>query len=410
MPWRKTRGGADRLDRGLRRLCGIADCLTSRPGWTNNDSEMSTCVIPAQRSEDQTRAVEQAVAALDEGKLVAFATETVYGIAARADRPEAMRRLRQIKARPDAPFSVHIGSRDQAQRYVKPIPLRAWWLMRKAWPGPVTILLPTGGAFPDASLEGPALYDELTHDGYIGLRCPDQPVAIHMLRRCEGPVVAPSANPAGEPSPHTPRDVLDALDGQIDLLLDSGPARFGKDSSIVRFRGNQWELLREGVYDRRMLESLMRRKIAFVCTGNTCRSPIAAGLARMLLAERLGCEPDRLEACGVEIHSAGLFASAGATASPEAVTAAERRGTKISDHKSRLLSADLLQSCDTVYGMTALHVEDIRRQLGGAETTVLPLDPDEDVPDPIGGGPAVYEKTAEHIENALRRKLDEGTL
>jgi L-threonylcarbamoyladenylate synthase len=372
---------------------------------------MSTRVITVRASHspaDLAAAALQGAQAILQGKLVGFATETVYGIAALASDPEAMRRLRKVKSRPDGPFSLHLPDAKGIEQYVRDVPPRAGWLTSKAWPGPITLLLETGGKLADAKLRRiKGLYEQITHNHVIGIRCPDEPVARRMLRAVDGPVVAPSANPAGAPSPRNADDVLHALRGQIDLLIDSGPSRFGKDSSIVRIDGEGWELVRKGVYDERMLARFMRKKIGFVCTGNTCRSPMAAALAKKILAETLGCTVGELRSQGVEVVSAGIFASNGSPATPEAAHAVKQRGGDLSRHKSRKLSADLIKSCDLLFCMTATHLAEAKRLAGDAATTNCLLDEQQEVPDPIGGGMDVYEHTAEHLDRAVRKRIQE---
>jgi len=372
---------------------------------------MSTRVIivrASHSSADLADAAFQGAQAVMKGRLVGFATETVYGIAALATDPEAMRRLRKIKRRPDGPFSLHLADAGDIGRYVQDIPPRARWLTAKAWPGPITLLLETGGKLADAKLRRvKGLYKQITHDHVIGIRCPDEPVARRMLRAVDGPVVAPSANPAGAPSPRNADDVLHALRGQIDLLIDSGPSRFGKDSSIVRIDRYGWSLVRKGVYDERMLSRFMRKKIGFVCTGNTCRSPMAAALAKQFLAEQFGCKVSDLRGQGLEVVSAGVVASNGQPATPEAIHAVRQRGGDISHHKSRKLTVDLIKSCDLLFCMTASHVSEAKRLAGDADTTICLLDEQWEAPDPIGGGMDVYERTAGRLDEAVRKRIRE---
>ncbi len=375
---------------------------------------MSTRVITVRSTHspaDQAAAAQEGAQAILRGKLVGFATETVYGIAALASDPEAMRRLREVKSRPDGPFSLHIADASDIARYVQNIPPRARWLTEKAWPGPITLLLETGGRLADDNLRKiKGLYEQLTSDDTIGIRCPDEPVTRLMLRAVAGPVVAPSANPAGAPSPRNADDVLHALNGQIDLLIDSGPSRYGKDSSIVQIGADGWSLIRKGVYDERMLSSFLRKKIGFICTGNTCRSPMAAALAKEILAETLGCDVGKLKEKGLEVISAGVFASNGSPATPEAIHAVGNRGGGLRHHKSRKLTVDLIKSCDLLFCMSASHVSEAKRLAGDAATTIRLLDDEWDVPDPIGGGLDVYERTAEHLEEAVRKRIREYVL
>ncbi len=376
---------------------------------------MSTRVINV-GSRDDAESVAAAAAegaeALRAGKLVGFATETVYGIAVLASDRDAIARLRKLKSRPKDPFSLHIASANDVPKYLADVPLRARWLMAHTWPGPVTLLLDTGGQLADPALQKqPGLFEEMTLDGVLGVRCPDEPVARAMLAAVDGPVVAPSANPAGAPSPRTGDDVMRALGGAIDLLIDSGPTRHGKDSTIVRIDNDGgWQLLREGVYDERMISRMAGRRICFVCTGNTCRSPMAAGIARTKLAEALGGKAADLKDEGVDVISAGLFAGPAAPATPEAVSAAAKLGADISSHHSRQATPELIKSCDVVFCMTAFHQARLQELAANAATNICLLDEQAEVPDPVGGGVDVYDRTAEHIAQAIDKRLAEGTL
>ena len=369
--------------------------------------DMTTRVIHVGGPDDIAAAARQGAEALRAGKLVAFATETVYGLGALASHPEAMRRLREVKSRPKSPFSVHVSSAQDVARYVQTPPSAARRLIAKGWPGPVTVLLATGGYLADARLQTAGLHDSLSHNGVIGLRCPDEPTALAMLAAAGGPIVAPSANQAGQASPRTAGQVLDALDGRLDLLIDSGPTKLGRDSTIVRFDDDGWKVLRRGPYDRRALRRMMGRRLLFVCTGNTCRSPMAAGLARRILAEREGCRPSDLRKRGLEIGSAGVFAMDGARATPEAIRSARKLGAEISRHRSTKLTPELINATDVVFCMTEVHAGMVRRIAPSAAEKVRKLLDEGDVSDPMGGGQDVYDGTARRMEEALKSRLEE---
>ena len=198
------------------------------------------------------------------------------------------------------------------------------------------------------------------------------------------------------------------IEGQsiLDMLIDAGATQYGEDSTIVRVEADSWRIIREGVYDERMVKRMMSRRICFLCTGNTCRSPMAAGLARKLIAEHLGCGIEQLPERGVEVMSAGLGAAGGSPAISEAVSAAAEYDVDISGHTTKKCTPDLIKSCDLVLCMTDYHQERAELMAGNATTHVRRLDEDGDIPDPIGGKREVYLSVARRIRAALEKWLE----
>ena len=369
---------------------------------------MKTQIIQVRGGQDEA-AARRGAEILSAGGLVGFATETVYGIAAAASNADAMERLRELKSRPSRPFSVHIGSPKDAHRYVRRMPILAQRLIDKAWPGPVTLLTGVGGRLADDMLENAGLYKVLCHKDVIGLRCPRMPVTQAMLSAVDGPVVAPSANLAGQPSPRNADEVLASLDGRIDLLLDSGPTCYGKDSTIVLLDPSGWNVVREGVYDQATIRKLLSLTLLFVCTGNTCRSPMAEGFARKFLCNRLKCRPAELSDKGYEVLSAGIFAGEGGNATPEAVSALRQLGADISAHRTRKLTSELIAAADMIFCMTDFHVSEVRRIAPQAAAKVQRVDAEGEIPDPVGGTAEEYLQTARTIQKAVTEVLTKRT-
>ena len=171
------------------------------------------------------KALDRAAVLLRSGGLVAFPTETVYGLGANALDAEAVARIFAAKQRPSwDPVIVHIAESAMLDRLVASVPERARRLMDAFWPGPLTLLLPRSTAVPDSVTAGRPL---------VGIRMPSHPVAFELIRRAGVPVAAPSANTFSHTSPTTAAHVLEDLDGRIDAILDAGPTAHGVESTVL---------------------------------------------------------------------------------------------------------------------------------------------------------------------------------
>jgi len=172
--------------------------------------------------------ISKAASLLKQGKLVAIPTETVYGLAANALDVDAVTKIFIAKNRPYFdPLIVHVCNANAVEEYAEKIPEKAFELMNRFWPGPLTLLLPRKNIVPDLVTAGLSR---------VGLRCPDHPMTLELLKSIPFPLAAPSANPFGYVSPTTPKHVNDQLGNEIEYILDGGECNVGIESTIVGFK------------------------------------------------------------------------------------------------------------------------------------------------------------------------------
>ena len=241
------------------------------------------CVAP--------EAIARAVEILRAGGLVAFPTETVYGLGADAAAPAAVAKIYAAKGRPSFnPLIAHVADLDAARREAL-LPAPALLLAERFWPGPLTLVAP-------AARQGNVC--ELARAGLasVALRMPAHKDALALIRAFGGPIVAPSANISGRVSPVTAAHVAEDLDGRVDLILDGGRAAAGLESTIVSFLGAKPALLRPGAVPREAIEAALGDKLA--APGEAILAP---GMTAQHYAPRARL---RLDATEVREGEAGL--------------------------------------------------------------------------------------------------------
>ena len=257
-------------------------------------------------------AVAEAARILKQGGLVAFPTETVYGLGADATNPAAIARLYQAKGRPAFnPLIAHVGDIEAAQAIAR-FDARATALAAAFWPGPLTLVLPKTSGCAVADLATAGLET-------IAIRIPAHPVARDILRAFGGPVVAPSANLSGHVSPTTAAHVQADLAGRIDLIIDGGPVEVGVESTIIGCF-EQPVLLRPGGLPRADIERVLGRALAQPAedAGGDTSQPLAPGMLASHYAPRTRV---RLDAGRVEAGEALLAFGPDAVAGVDAATA-----------------------------------------------------------------------------------------
>lgn len=373
---------------------------------------MPPVVIDARAADDLRDVVHRAVQAVTEGQLVVFPTETVYGVAARALDDRAVERLLRLKNRQKGhPLTLAIRGAEEAGDYVPDLSPLAERFARRCWPGPVTLVV--DNSHPDSLVRQlpESVQQAVSPSGQVGLRVPGDQIILATLHMVAGPLVLSSANREGQPEATTAPRAVEALGDEVDLVLDDGPSRFGQASSVVSVQGSRYEILRSGVVPEQTLARLATRLVLFVCTGNTCRSPMAETLCRQMLADRLGCKEDELEDRGVMVASAGMASVRGGRASEHSADVMAQMGLDLSRHQTQPLTETLVRDADAIYTMTRAHRQGITMQWPGAaqRTHLLSVD-GSDISDPIGGPLERYERCAAQMRRELINRLDELTL
>ena len=208
-----------------------------------------TLMLEVNPQKPETAKIRVAAEFIKKGGLVAFPTETVYGLGADALNPDAVLSLFKAKKRPlDNPPIVHVENTNDVYRLAKCVPAKAELLMKQFWPGPLTLVLERSNVVPDVTVAGL---------NTIAIRMPNNKVALALIRESQCPIAAPSANLAGKPSPTTADHVFNDLNGRIDLILDGGPTRIGVESTVLDLSIDPPQVLRPGGTPFEALKKIM---------------------------------------------------------------------------------------------------------------------------------------------------------
>ena len=332
--------------------------------------------------------VKQAVEIIQKGGIVALPTETVYGLGVCAGKRSAVAKLYALKKRSkEKPLSFALGSSDKAIRdYFDTLPPFGYRLIEKFWPGPLTIIYYTPG------------------DEKIGVRIPANIITNKILNELDDAVYLPSANISGQREAISALEVENAFGSQLDLIVDGGKCAYSQPSTIVDLTSQPFKVLREGVVaERDIVKAFIRKRILFVCAGNSCRSPMAQFLLYKYLKEVRPYFDERYE-----IISRGISAPQGLKASPSVVSILkEDEGLDASEFYAQRLDRSTVLSSDLIFCMEDTQIKYILELEPKAEGRVfnlkkfLPSEAEKDIPDPVGRNLAVYREVYLIIKEAI---------
>ncbi|HEV8002833.1 MAG TPA: Sua5/YciO/YrdC/YwlC family protein [Planctomycetaceae bacterium] len=364
-----------------------------------------SAVVDLRKTDDPRDAVHRAVQLLVAGHLVGFPTETVYEACAHALVGSAVERLSARKSRGQSAHpTLVVKGLHEALDYVPHMDALGQRLARRCWPGPVTLAFDIKPETGLLSALVPESQRALSPDSKLWIRVPAHECIQEALRLMPAPLIAGS-DCLEEPR-LTAASLLDGFGSSIELIIDDGECRYGQPATVVGVSNGAWSIVRPGVVTETMIGRLASEVFLFICTGNTCRSPLAEGLFRKMLADRLKCREDELADHGYMVVSAGITAEPGLPAAPESITVAARYGVDLRSHESQRVTQRLLEQADQIFTMTRGHRESILASFPhlGDRIELLARDGTE-IPDPIGLGEEEYEQCRAAIDRNLKMIL-----
>ncbi|MBA4064150.1 MAG: hypothetical protein C0501_10640 [Isosphaera sp.] len=353
---------------------------------------------PAVDPSELVRAVREALAA---GAVAVLPGDCGYVGLVNPAAPGAADRLAALAAGgADPPAVLAWGSDDPAGLGLAAGPA-ARRLMVRAWPAPLAVAVP---GIPDWPAAWPAeVRAALAAAGAVRFRCPEHPLAEAAVPALDQPALAVDTFLP------TPEAVLDLVADPDAFAVSAGELPVDGRPTVVRADADGYAIERDGLFPADEVAKFAARIVLFVCTGNTCRSPLAEGLAKKLLADRLGCGVGDLPRRGVWVLSAGVAAYGGGPATDEAAAVAAEWGADLAAHRSRPVNPQLLAAADAVVAMTRGHARALADRYPGVGPEPRLLGGEEDLNDPIGAGLDVYRECARAIAGHLERFLPEWT-
>jgi len=392
-------------------------------------------IVDIQQHPDPRDVLHRSVEQLSRGGLIALPAETSYGACASVLQPDAVAKLVELDEREQSQhLTMLVKNKEEAYDYLPSLSPTARRLLKRCWPGPVTFAIPVddGMMTGNNSLINSLAADVKSHildADMLWLQAPNSDVLQQVLHLSNAPVVMlelvkpndtgtndtgtndTGTNDTGEKALlFTAAAVSAAYQDKLSVIIDNGSTRYQQPPTVVKIDGDNWTIHSPGLVSEHIIKQMACEMYLFVCTGNTCRSPMAEGLFRKIMSDRLQCEPNAVVDRGMMAASAGLSAAIGAAASPETVHIMAERGIDLTDHTSQPLTNQLLDQADYIYTMTHQHRNSILTERPELKQRVEVLSRNgSDISDPIGGSMQDYVKCEHEIEKHLQSILNQHT-
>jgi len=356
-----------------------------------------TKILDWRKSDDPRDIVHLAVQALAEGHIVALPSNYSYLLVASGLHASAVEQLQNSALRSgNQPISLMVRSSDETLDYFPNISTAARRLARKSWPGPVMLSIPD-------SHESSVLrcLDNRVHvalqdaNRHIRVWQPEHIVLEHVCRLSSGPLVCV---PAKDAKGNLVRSFEQVNPDESVLAIDDGEVIMPGEATVVAIDGKCGHVVLQGLVDEQGLRQISQWNVLFVCTGNTCRSPMAQAMMEKKISEKFG-QLSNDGMCPVVALSAGVSAYGGEPASHGAAAAIRQFGTNLDQHQSTQLNTELVEQADLILAMGQRHKHVIVSQWPSASSKVHLISPDAgEISDPFGGPLEMYQRCAQQLD------------